>query len=83
MGYRTTLEDLKAQKKREEELAKILSNLSKKPEMTKSVKTYLTILNISLKKALSKGYVWVKISNNKAKYIVTAKGNNYKQRRKK
>ena len=83
MGYKETLEELKKQKKREEELSKILSNLNEKPKVTKTVRAYLTAVNLSLKKALSKGYVWVKVSNNKGRYIVTARGNDYKQRRKK
>ena len=47
-----------------------------KEKIRNSVKLFLKVKNISLKKAMEKGYVKL---NRKGEYVLTGKGNKYKQ----
>ena len=65
MKVRQNIEVLKAGERRQQKLAELLSQLEEKPKMTPQVKAYLAVTNLSLKKALSLGYVSISIKKRK------------------
>ena len=81
MGIKEKAEEIEAGKRRLELIEKKKEKLKKEgkePKLTKQVKTFLLVTNLSLKKAIAKGFVDININTNK--YIVTKKGNDYRQK---
>ena len=72
------IEMIEAGKKRLKQIEEKKKQLGKEPKLTKTVEAFLQITGLSLKKALSRGFVDINVE--KGKYFVTSKGNNYKQR---
>ena len=81
MKINQNIQQIQAQDKREEKIKQVIQSLPSKPKITSKVEAYLQATGLSLKKAIRRGFI--SVNPRKGIYIVTARGNNYKQRRKK
>jgi len=78
MSIKSNAEAIEAGKKRKKKVKEITEQLGEEPKLTNSVKHFLTVTELSLSSAIKKGYVTVNYTT--GKYIVTKKGNRFKQK---
>jgi len=79
MSIKSNAEAIEAGKKRAKKVKEITEQLGEEPKLTNSVKHFLAVTELSLSSAIKKGFVTINYTTKK--YIVTKKGNKYKQRR--